>query len=839
MTSTAARQDRASFGIDARRVLMTLRTRARVLGGVGLLVFAGLATAWLIEIDAFAPQRSSATEALGIGVFPPLALLILAGLWLLTGAARLPRRVWRGLGVTLVGYVVFLGIAGFVDPSWTLGPSDLSRVSAGGDLGAWLSSPLGVFVLLTLLLSISAIVAPQRTRQALWLGGTGLGQASRWLGTNAHQLWIRRPRREPTDLWESGVGPSVGVEADDGWDATDAAEVGLPAAEPHLAPEVGVDGSPPAVLATPAPPEPAVAGAAGARVKPRGRRESADGWILPPLSLLKSDAAPPKRGDSARQAQIIVETLASFGVAATVSQINEGPAVTQFGVEPGWDVKTRLAPVRDAEGQPVLDASGQPTTREEEVSRTRVRVNKITRLTNDIALALAAPSIRVEAPVPGEPVIGIEVPNQETRMVSLRGVLESPAFAKVLKRGGLPIALGRNVTGRPVAVDLTQMPHLLIAGATGSGKSVAINSIIASLLLHHSPERLRLVLVDPKRVELTEYEHVPHLAFSRVVTDAEEVVGLLAVVVAEMERRYYRFQQVGARNLAAYNGVERPEGPLPYWVVILDELADLMMAAPVEVEAQLVRLAQLARATGIHLVIATQRPSVDVVTGLIKANFPTRIAFATTSQTDSRVILDRVGAEKLLGRGDMLLHSQDRLSAQRIQGTFVSDEEITALIGFWTQDRFQNLPRPTLDHLLADAMQGLAEPAQGEFAAPPGADPGADLAGALARSRGAGVPEAPVPAADVVPAGGDRVFRSANRAAPLGESADTLYPRALALAHDHSRISASMLQRRLRIGHPRAARLLNELTERGVVGPAEGGQSREVLGPPEEVLGAS
>ena len=501
MASTAARRGRASFGIDARGTRTTLRTRVRVLGGVGLLVFAGLATAWLIEIDAFASQRGSATEALGIGVFPPLALLILAGLWLLTGAARPPRRVWRGLGVTLIGYVVFLGIAGFVDPSWTLGPSDLSRVSAGGDVGAWLSSPLGVLVLLTLLLSISAIVAPQRTRQALRLGGTGLGQASRWMRTNAQHLWIMRPRREPTDLWESAVGPSAGVEPDDGWDATDAAEAGLPAVEPHRAPEVEVDASPPAVLATPAPREPTVAGTAGAAAagaKPSGRRESADGWILPPLSLLKSDAAPPKRGDSRRQAQIIVETLASFGVAATVSQINEGPAVTQFGVEPGWDVKTRAAPVRDAEGRPVLDASGRPTTREEEVSRTRVRVNKITRLTNDIALALAAPSIRVEAPVPGQPVIGIEVPNQETRMVSLRGVLESPAFAKVLKRGGLPIALGRNVTGRPVAVDLTQMPHLLIAGATGSGKSVAINSIIASLLLHHSPQRLRLVLVDPQ-----------------------------------------------------------------------------------------------------------------------------------------------------------------------------------------------------------------------------------------------------------------------------------------------------------------------------------------------------
>ena len=493
-----------------------------------------------------------------------------------------------------------------------------------------------------------------------------------------------------------------------------------------------------------------------------------------------------------------------------MTQINEGPSVTQFGVEPGWDVKTRAVAVKDADGAPQLDQDGKPVLRVEEIGRTRVRVNKITRLTNDLALALAAPSIRVEAPVPGQPVIGIEVPNKETRIVSLRGVIESREFQRVAKRGGLAIALGRGVAGQPIAVDLTGMPHLLIAGATGSGKSVSINGIITSLITHHSPESLRLVLVDPKRVELTEYKAIPHLAFSRVITDAEEVTGVLAVVVTEMERRYHRFQQVGARNITAYNAVERPEGPLPYWVVILDELADLMMVAPVEVEAQLVRLAQLARATGIHLVIATQRPSVDVVTGLIKANFPTRLAFATSSQTDSRVIMDRAGAEKLLGRGDMLFQSQDRITAQRVQGAFVSDEEISGVIGFWTQDRFRNLPRPTLDHQLDEAMERAAVPLPDRPAPPEEPATAEDLLSASPPPTPSRPPKARDPG-------------------PAQEPADTMYLRAVALAEEHTRISAAMIQRRLRIGYPRAERLLYELASNGVVGPDEGGPSRVVL----------
>jgi S-DNA-T family DNA segregation ATPase FtsK/SpoIIIE len=318
------------------------------------------------------------------------------------------------------------------------------------------------------------------------------------------------------------------------------------------------------------------------------------------------------------------------------------------------------------------------------------------------------------------------------------------------------------------------MPHLLIAGATGSGKSVCINSIIASFLLHNTPEELRLVLIDPKRVELATFASIPHLAFSKIITDPEEVVGTLQAVIHEMDSRYRRFAALGVRNIEAYNKSPRATHKLPCWVMIIDELADLMMAAPYEVERQICRLAQLARATGIHLIVATQRPSVDVVTGLIKANFPTRIAFAVSSQVDSRTIIDGAGAEKLLGRGDMLFMPTDAAKPKRIQGSYVSDQEIEAIVSWWSNDRFRHLAPDKLDHLLAEAE---AEDA--------------------ARER--------------------------------AEEEDPLYEAAKELAMQHSRISTSLLQRRLHIGYPRAARLIDLLEEAGIVGEAEAGHSREVL----------
>ena len=469
------------------------------------------------------------------------------------------------------------------------------------------------------------------------------------------------------------------------------------------------------------------------------------GRHLPPLDLLTPDTHGGGGGADARfQAQIIEETLHAFGVPARVREINVGPAVTQFGVEPGY--VERPGP----DGSPV---------------RQRVRVSKITALINDLSLALAAAPIRIEAPVPGRPVVGIEVPNSKVSLVSLRGVLESDAYRKA--RGSLPVALGRDVSGAAVVADLASMPHLLIAGATGSGKSVCINAILTSLLCDHTPDDLRLLLVDPKMVELVQYAGVPHL-LAPVIVDLDQVVGALQWITRMMDQRYQLFSRSGARNIVDYNkkaARQRGEDLLPYVVVVIDELADLMMMAPDEVERAITRIAQMARATGIHMVIATQRPSVEVVTGLIKANFPARIAFMVTSQIDSRVILDSPGAERLLGRGDALLMLPDSAKLQRLQGCFVSDAEIARIVDFWKEN--------------CDAGEE------------PESLPWADL---VAESEH-----------------------------------DALLDDAIEVVMKTGRASTTLLQRRLGIGYPRAARLMDQLEEEGIIGPATGNGPREVL----------
>ena len=506
-------------------------------------------------------------------------------------------------------------------------------------------------------------------------------------------------------------------------------------------------------------------------------RPSGSGWELPPIDLLTETSEEELRPvDNEARAQLIVDTLASFGVNARVVSVSQGPTVTQFGVEPGWETKTRTVIARDEKGKPVYDKDGKPQYRTEVVSRTRVRVNRITALANDLTLALAAPAIRIEAPVPGRPVIGIEVPNHSTSLVTMRSVIESTAFKRVSGRSHLGLALGKGVSGEPVATDLAKMPHLLIAGATGSGKSVCINSIIGCLLMHNTPEDVRFVLIDPKRVELANLAAIPHLAFSKIIIEIEEVVGTLQAIIHEMDSRYRRFASIGVRNIEAFNKSPRATHKIPYWVIVIDELADLMMAAPFQVERQICRLAQLARATGIHLVIATQRPSVDVVTGLIKANFPTRIAFAVSSQVDSRTILDGGGAEKLLGRGDMLFMPTDASKPKRLQGSFVSDAELDRIVAWWGNDRFRHLKPNAMDHLITEAKEED---------------------------------------------GGEETERE--------ETEDPMYEAAKELAVQHSRISTSLLQRRLRIGYPRAARLIDLLEEDGIVSEAEGGQSRQVL----------
>jgi DNA segregation ATPase FtsK/SpoIIIE, S-DNA-T family len=520
-------------------------------------------------------------------------------------------------------------------------------------------------------------------------------------------------------------------------------------------------------------------------------------WKLPEVSMLdKAAEVEVNDTDLMQKARRIEETLATFGVEAKVREINSGPAVTQFALEPG-------------EG---------------------VRVAKIAGLANDLALALAAPSIRIEAPVPGMARVGVEVPNVTPALVGLRNILETETFKH--SRGKLKLPLGRDTHGQPVVTDLAKLPHLLIAGATGSGKSVAINSLVISYLMQYTPDELRMLMIDPKRVELSSFNGIPHL-LRPVVTEMRHdkeanpkkgpreltAIEVLKWLLWEMERRYKIFAR-GAkdadgisrifRNIEQYHTTQRATPgmePMPYIVLIIDELADLMLIAPEDVETALCRLAQLARATGIHLIIATQRPSVDVVTGLIKANFPARIAFAVTSMIDSRVILDSPGAEKLLGRGDALYTASDESKPIRVQGTFVSDKEAERIVQFWRKQLPEAPPAPA-----------GAPPANGAHA-DGGAPGGLALAGQQVQV-GANVPM-PDWLHDAE-AGGD------------GEDEDALMQQAIDLIKKHRYASTSMLQRRLRIGYNRAARLVEQMEEMGIVGPADGSRSREVLLPKDE-----
>ena len=418
----------------------------------------------------------------------------------------------------------------------------------------------------------------------------------------------------------------------------------------------------------------------------------ASGWSLPPRELLETgEQIPFLDEENRKKAGLIEETLADYGIEVTVGEIRPGPVVTQFGLVPGWVRRYRETPKRDDEGRTVRDEAGRPArVRTEE--RTRVKVDNILSREKDLALALAARSIRFEAPVPGESFVGLEVPNAQPQVVTLRSVLESDAFQTMRRKGRLPLALGQGSGGEPVVADLAEMPHLLIAGATGSGKSVCINTILCSLLMQFTPLEVRLFLVDPKRVELTVYNDIPHL-LDPVLVDPDKVVPALRGLIGEMNRRYQRFEQARVRNIETYNRkIESPESRLPYMVFVVDELADLMMTASADVEQGLCRLAQLGRATGIHLVLATQRPSVDVLTGLIKANFPSRISFAVASQVDSRTVLDGAGAEKLLGQGDMLFLPTNYIKPKRLQGTFIADDEVQALVTHWSKARGEAPP---------------------------------------------------------------------------------------------------------------------------------------------------
>ncbi|HEX2221285.1 MAG TPA: DNA translocase FtsK 4TM domain-containing protein [Candidatus Limnocylindria bacterium] len=472
--------------------------------------------------------------------------------------------------------------------------------------------------------------------------------------------------------------------------------------------------------------------------------EARRAWELPPMELLTDAAAPSAaQMDLAAKGQRIRETLAHFGIGVKVARIQEGPVVTQYAldVDPG------------------------------------IKLSRIEGLADNLALALAARSIRIEAPIPGEPYVGVEIPNTAFDLVTLKEVLGSQPFEETAARSKLAFALGQDVAGQPFTADLARMPHLLIAGATGSGKSVCVNAIICSLLMQATPVEVKLILIDPKRVELAQYRGIPHL-YTEVIVETDKAVNALKWTVGTMEARYHEFAQRGVRNIAGYNDALRAGEPrMPYVVVVIDELADLMMVSAYEVEATITRIAQLARATGIHLVVATQRPSVQVITGLIKANIPSRIAFAMTSGVDSRTILDTTGAEDLLGRGDMLYQPIDAPRAVRLQGVLVTDAEIEALARHW---RAQGAPeyRPEITAPKRDGRAG-------------------------------GTPD------------------------EEDQGLDALFNEAVTVVRSHDKASASLLQRRLRIGYARAARILDQMEDRGIVGPPDGSRFREVLVTPD------
>ncbi len=470
-------------------------------------------------------------------------------------------------------------------------------------------------------------------------------------------------------------------------------------------------------------------------------------WEYPPLSLL-SDGPGQKadRGDVRRNADLIEQTLGSFGITAKVREVNSGPAVTQYAIE----------------------------------IATGTKVSKITSLSSDLALALAAPTgqVRIEAPIPGRNLVGIEIPNRGLEFVTIKRMLTSDAMRKAKSK--LAVALGLDVSGNPIIADIGKMPHVLVAGTTGSGKSVLINSWIASLLFRTNPSEVRMIMVDPKRVELTGYNGIPHL-LTPVIVEADKILSSLRWAMTEMENRYKKFAEVGVRNIDGFNELSGFQA-MPFIVIFIDELADLMAYAPVEVEDTICRLAQMARATGIHLVLSTQRPSVDVITGLIKANVPTRIAFNVSSMIDSRVILDMPGAEKLLGRGDMLYIPADQSKPSRIQGTYVSEGEVGKVVDFL---KTKNVPVEYTEEVTHQPV-GLLK-----------------------------------------------------KGSVSGDGRDSMFEEALRLICQHDKASASLLQRRLSVGYARAARILDQLEAAGVIGPAEGSKPRDVLVKnPDEFLAA-
>jgi S-DNA-T family DNA segregation ATPase FtsK/SpoIIIE len=636
---------------------------------------------------------------------------------------------------------------------------------SGGIIGNWLADVLprlvtvpGAFVVLLIIALVALGVALDRPLRAL---AAPVGRAIRGTGVAIMGEAPTDTAAEPRTNGGKGRAPAASKSTSPGqavmWNGDrEGDRPAIPSPTPStmpvsslFAPAAGAVGG-----ATAGQPDAAATASAVAVAEPPGLERDADDltdvadtapvgdeppFVLPPPTTLE-DIAPMTGGkgmDHERNAAIITAKLASFSIPARVLRWNAGPVVTQYEIEPDPSVK----------------------------------VSRIEGLADDLSMALASRTIRIEAPIPGKSVVGLEIPNSDFNVVALRRILAETDFSAGGSR--LTFALGRDVAGHARAADLAKMPHLLIAGATGSGKSVMVNALIASLLMKATPDDVRLILVDLKRVELAAYNGLPHLMVD-VITEPGQAKGALHWAVAEMERRYRRFAAETARNIAAFNETRAdPRDRLPYIVVIVDELADLMMREGKNVEDPVVRLAQKARATGIHMVLATQRPSVNVVTGLIKANFPSRIAFAMASQIDSRTIIDAPGAEDLIGRGDMLFQPADMPRPVRLQGVFVSDSEIRSITDYW---------RSWTPHYDPEVTRT------------------ADEAGGEAPSE-------------------------------IDGDADAMLSEAIEVIREYDRASASLLQRRLRIGYARAARIMDQLEERGYVGKEAGSSARQVLRP--------
>jgi S-DNA-T family DNA segregation ATPase FtsK/SpoIIIE len=703
----------------------------------------GALTSWWT--DVFAPWFGTMRWLLPF-------FLLASGWWLEWGPGKRPGSGW---GITVLGMAITY--AGLVGAAQVLGIS-------GGRIGRALASmltdlvgPVGAFIVLIALAALGVVVGFGIPLRQLLNPAVG---TARWVGTTAAASLRRTPADEVTladraaDVPTNGRGkpasspgsgrgvspaPSPGQTGVWGDGDVSAIPAAIPSPRPvssTFAPERGAAS---ATLVAPARPIRDLDDITDASDSPPTRERQE--YVLPPLTTLDDIAAPISAGGDevahARQEEIIIKKLAGFGIPAKIVGRNAGPVVTQYEVQPAPDIK----------------------------------VSRIEALSDDLAMALAARSLRIEAPIPGKSAVGIEIPNKDFNVVALRRILEEVDF----KASGstLTFALGRDVAGKAQAVDLAKMPHLLIAGATGSGKSVMVNALITSLLCEATPHDLRMILMDLKRVELAAYNGLPQLLVP-VITEPERAKAALKWAVNEMEARYRRLAGASARNIRGFNETRAdPEDRMPYIVIIIDELADLMMREGKNVEDPIVRLAQKARATGIHMVLATQRPSVNVVTGLIKANFPSRIAFAMASQIDSRTILDAPGAENLIGRGDMLYQPSDLPRPMRLQGVFVSDAEIARVVDHWKAQ----IEDPHYDMAIIDT--------------------------------------------------GDEASSSADDLAD--EDADRLLPDAVEVIREYDRASASLLQRRLKVGYARAARMIDQLEARGYIGAFDGSNARQVL----------